>query len=180
MSRMKTLPREEMDEAQAEIYDEIIEKGGRLGGPYGTYIRIPPFMKLNQEMGDYLRSNSLDSRLRQLIAIIVIRHWGAKFPWAMNAADAVKQGVSQDIVDAINRQEVPDFQQEDEKYIHDFVSELLANKNISDTTYSRAADFFGDETLADIIVTAGFFNMVSMTVVSVDVQPPPDATQTLL
>lgn len=180
MSRMKPLAREDMNDEQAAVYDEIIDKGGRLGGPYGAYIRIPRFMKLNQDMGDYLRSNSLDPKLRQLAGILSIRHWGAKFPWAMNAREAVKQGLAQEIVDAINSGETPNFSNEDEEIVYNLVSELLANKVISDATYARGAEFFGDETLTDIIVTAGFYGMVSMTVVSVDVQPPPDAEQKLL
>lgn len=180
MSRMKPLAREDMNDEQAAVYDEIVGNGGRLGGPYGAYIRIPRFMKLNQDMGDYLRSNSLDPKLRQLAGILSIRHWGAKFPWAMNAREAVKQGLSQDIVDSINKGETPSFVNEDEEIVYELVSELLSNRLISDATYARSAAYFGDENLTDIIVTAGFYSMVSMTVVSVDVQPPPDAEQVLL
>lgn len=180
MSRMKPLAREDMNDEQAAVYDEITAKGGRLGGPYGAYIRIPTFMKLNQDMGDFLRSNSLDPKLRQLAGILAIRHWGAKFPWAMNAREAANQGLSQDVIDAINKGEAPPFADDGEEIVYNLVSELFANKAISDASYARAAEYFGDETLTNIIVTAGFYSMVSMTVVSVDVQPPPDAEQKLL
>ncbi len=79
MTRIRSLEREDMNSEQIAIYDEIVASGGRLGGPYTAYIQIPRFMKLNQEMGNYLRSNTLDPRLRQLAAIITIRYWGAKF-----------------------------------------------------------------------------------------------------
>ena len=180
MGRIKPLEREDMSEEQAAIYDEILANGGRLGGPYMAYIRIPRFMKLNQEMGNYLRSNTLAPRLRQLAAIIVIRHWGAKFAWAMNARDAIEKGVSLDIVAAINHRQRPEFQKADEEVVHDLVSELLASKLISDKTYARASDTLGEESLVDLVATVGFFSMVSMTLVSFDIDPPQDAAQRLI
>ena len=180
MSRIKPLERKDMSVEQAAIYDDIVAKGGRLGGPYTAYIRIPRFMKLNQEMGNYLRSNKLAPRLRQLAAIIAIRHWGTKFAWAMNAQDAIEQGVSPDIIEAINHRQRPGFHKADEEVVYDLVSELLTSKVISDETYARASDTLGEESLVDLVATVGFFSMVSMTLVSFGIDPPPDAAQRLI
>lgn len=180
MARLPTLEREKMSPEQVDILDEIKSKGGRLGGPYTAYIRIPKFMKLNQEMGNYLRSNTLDPRLRQLAAIITIRYWGARFAWAMNARDALEHGVSPEVVKSINQRQRPVFERKDEEVIYDVVNELLLNKVISDETYERSTDAFGEETIVDLIVTTGFFSMVSMTLVSFDVDPPSDAEQILI
>jgi len=180
MTRIRQLKREEMNSEQIAIYDEIVAKGGRLGGPYTAYIRIPRFMKLNQEMGNYLRSNTLDPRLRQLAAIIIIRYWGAGFAWAMNAKDAIEQGVSPDIVEAINHGQRPAFNKTDEEAVYDAVNELLSEKAISDETYGRSVNEMGEETLVDLIVTTGFFSMVSMTLVSFNIDPSLDADQQLI
>lgn len=180
MPRMTIPPREEMNDEQGAVYDEIVNAGGRLGGPYGAYIRIPRFMKLNQDMGDYLRSNTLDPRLRQLAAIVAIRHWSAKFPWATNAQAAVDAGLSQDVVDAINRRDRPDFGDEQESLVFDIASELLEQKTVSDATYKKGVDEFGETTMVDIIVTTGFYSMVCMTVVTIQTDPPANAKQALL
>lgn len=180
MARIPSLEREKMNPEQVAILDEIKSKGGRLGGPYTAYIRIPKFMKLNQEMGNYLRSNSLDPRLRQLAAIITIRYWGAKFAWAMNARDALEQGVSPEVVKAINQRQRPVFERKDEEVTYDVVNELLSNKVISDETYERSTGAFGEEIMVDLIVTTGFFSMVSMTLVSFNIDPPSDAEQKLI
>ena len=147
---------------------------------YTAYIRILRFMKLNQEMGNYLRSNTLDPRLRQLAAIITIRYCGAKFAWAMNARDAIDQGVSPDIVEAINHRQRPAFNKADEEVVYYAVNELLSEKIISDETYGRSVDELGEETLVDLIVTTGFFSMLSMTLVSFNIDPPSDAEQQLI
>lgn len=179
MARLPSLEREDMNSEQAALYDEIVSKGGRLGGPYDAYIRIPRFMKLNQEMGNYLRSNTLDPRLRQLAAITAIRYWGAGFAWAMNARDAIEQGVSPDIVEAINHRQAPVFNREDEEVVYNVVNELLFNRVIGDEMYDRCADALGEETMVDLIVTTGFYSMVSMTLVSFDIDPPPGAEHKL-
>ena len=180
MTRIRSLKREEMNSEQVAIYDDIVAKGGRLGGPYNAYIRVPRFMKLNQEMGNYLRSNTLKPRLRQLAAIITIRYWGAKFAWAMNAKDAIEQGILPDIVEAINKRQRPAFGKVDEEVVYEVVNELLSRKDIDGETYNRSIDTLGEETLVDLIVTTGFFSMVSMTLVSFNIDPPSDAEQQLV
>ena len=60
------------------------------------------------------------------------------------------------------------------------MSELLASKVISDETYARASDTLGEESLVDLVVTVGFFSMVSMTLVSFGIDPPPNAAQRLI
>ena len=180
MTRMPQLKREEMNEEQGAVYDEIVNRGGRIGGPYGAYIRIPRFMRLNQEMGDYLRSNGLPPKLRQLAAILAIRFWGGRYAWAANARNAVGEGLDQSIVDAINERRPPRFADDDEKAVYEVVTELLETKGISDETYDAAERRFGQEHLVNIIVTAGFFSMVCMTTNSVQVSPPDDAEQVLI
>jgi 4-carboxymuconolactone decarboxylase len=180
MARLKSLSREEMNADQAATFDAIVAAGGRLGGPYEAYIRIPPFMRLNQQMGNYLRSNSLLPRLRLIAVLLVVRHWGAGFAWAANAREALKEGLSQDVVDAINRKQIPIFHGLGDEVVFDLVSELLASNSVSEGTYSRAVTELGETTLVDLIVTVGFFNMVCITLVSFNIEAPENSDQTLL
>ena len=75
MSRIKPIPPEAMNPEQTAAYKAIESRGGRLSGPYTVYLRIPEFMKLNQDMGDYLRKNSLGDRMRQMIVLRTLKHW---------------------------------------------------------------------------------------------------------
>jgi len=180
MTRLAPLPREAMTEEQAAVLDEIVARGGRLGGPYEAYIRIPKFMRLNQQMGDYLRTNSLAPRLRLLAVLLVVRHWNARFAWATNAREAVGAGIAQDIVDAINRRARPTLENELDRRVYDLVTGLLEQRKIPDDTYRRAEKALGETTLADLVVTVGFYGMVCTTLASFDVDPPAAAEQRLL
>ena len=175
MTRIPALKREEMNEAQLEIFDDIEKRGGRLGGPYTAYIHIPRFMKLNQEMGDYLRDNSLTSDEMQLIVLLTVRHWGAKFAWAVNARGSLDQGFSRELIDDINAKKEPKFDSADNQAIYDVVTKLLSSTQLSDAGYDAAIKQLGQERLTDVVATTGFFGMVSLTLNTFDVTPPPDA-----
>jgi len=172
MSRLAALKQETLSPEQAKVYAEIEAKGGRLGGPYNAYIRIPGFMRLNQEMGDYLRKNSLSGSLRQLIVLTTVKHWGAKYAWTVNARSAEKEGLSRAIVEAIEKGQEPGFKETKERLAWTVARELLNNKVISDATYKEAVDVFGEASLADVVVTTGFYSMVSMTLNAFDIDPP--------
>ncbi len=169
-----------MNQDQAAVFDDIVAKGGRLGGPYEAYIRIPRFMRLNQQMGDYLRSTSLTPRLRLLAALLVIRHWGARFAWATNAKEAIGAGLGQQIVDAINHKVRPVMENATDQLVCDLLTELLDKKKIGDEVYWQAAGALGETVLTDLVVTVGFYGMVCATLVSFDIDPPANAEQCLI
>ncbi|HLQ24485.1 MAG TPA: hypothetical protein VK138_01250, partial [Acidiferrobacterales bacterium] len=93
MSRISALTPERMNPEQRKVYEESVARGLPTGGPYTAYIRIPQFMALNREMSNYLRSNSLPGRLRQMIVLRTIKNWGAKFPWVVQVRNSLKEGL---------------------------------------------------------------------------------------
>ncbi len=115
-----------------------------------------------------------------LAALLVIRHWGARFAWVTNAKEAVGAGLGQKIVDAINHKVRPVLEKATDQLVYDLVTELLDTKGLGDETYRRAAGVLGETVLIDLVVTAGFYGMVCTTLVSFDVDPPANAEQCLL
>jgi 4-carboxymuconolactone decarboxylase len=172
MTRLKDLKTDEMTPEQAKVYRDIEESGGRLGGPYTAYIRIPRFMRLNQDMGDYLRSNSLPARLRSLIVLRTVKHWGAKYAFAVNKRSALKDGLESDIVAALEQGREPPLSDPRDVAALAVAKELLETRTLSEATYRRAVAAFGEDSLVDVVVTTGFYSMVSMTLNAFDVDPP--------
>ena len=60
---------------------------------------------------------------------------------------------------------------EDETCVHDFTSELLHNRGVSDMTYRRACERFGERGVVDLTGLIGYFAMVNM-VLNVAHTPP--------
>jgi 4-carboxymuconolactone decarboxylase len=46
---------------------------------------------------------------------------------------------------------------DDEAAVYDFVTELYANKGVSDTTYARALEQFGETGVVDLIGVVGYY-----------------------
>jgi 4-carboxymuconolactone decarboxylase len=180
MTRIRILKREELDEAQGRVYDEVKAAGGPLGGPYWAYIRNPRLMRASQEMGNCLRESTLTGRERQIAVLTAIRHWSAKYPWAAQARASVAAGVDKDTIEAINARKVPKLADPREAMAYQLAAELLANRGLSEATYGAAEKLFGLEALIALVATVGQFSMVSCTANAFDLTPPDDAVSTLI
>ena len=137
-------------------------------------------MRLNQQMGDYLRSTSLTPRQRLFAALLVIRYWGARFAWATNAKEALGVGLGQQTIDAINHKMRPALENAADQLVYDLVTDLLDKKQISDEAYRRLVAVLGETVLTDLIATVGFYGMVCTTLVCFDIDPPANAEQCLI
>jgi len=51
---------------------------------------------------------------------------------------------------------------EDEEIVHDFLTELLANKSVCDPTYERAVRKFGEHGVIDLIGISGYYGLLAM------------------
>jgi 4-carboxymuconolactone decarboxylase len=172
MSRIKELSPADMTQEQRELYDSTRASGGLVGGPNIAYLRIPKFMRINQATVAYLRSNSLAPRLRQLAVLRTVKYWGAKFAWALHASGSVKVGIEQDIIDDIGRGQEPASASPKDRAVLRVCAELLEDRKLSDEAYKTAIDMFGETGLADIVATAGFYSLTSLTLNAFDIDPP--------
>ncbi len=173
-ARLPPIELENYSPEQKAAYDEFYAtRGKHLGGapqpgsfagPWGIFIRSPELMTLTQRMGEYLRYRcAISGRLSELAILLVARHWSADFEWYAHAKIGLKEGLSQATVDAIREARRPDDLKADEQVIHDYVSELLVTRRVSDTTYARAEKMFGDKGLIDICGVIGYYSMLAMT-----------------
>ncbi len=172
MARLKAIKTEDMSPAQVKAFQEIESRGGRLGGPYSALIRIPEVMLLHQEMGDKLRKSSLGERLRKIIVLTTVKHWGAKYAWAVNARSAEKDGFEPAIIEAIREGRDPGLTEPAGAMVYKVARELLESRNLSEASYREAVALLGETRLADAVATTGFYSMVSMTLIAFDVDPP--------
>jgi len=173
--RMPPLAEDKMNQAQRKAAAELTA-GPRKGvkGPFIPLIRSPELMDRLQKVGEYLRFQSaLEPRISEFIMLIVSREWTQQFEWAVHVPLGSKAGLEQDVIEALAEGRRPGAMCADEETVYDFCAELLRTKGISDTTYRRAADAFGENGVVDIVGVVGYFTTVSM-VLNVAHTPPDD------
>lgn len=175
MTRIRILNRTDMNAEQGRVYDEVKAAGGPVGGPYYAYIRNPKLMRISQDLGNCLRDSSLSGRERQIAILTVIRHWGAKYPWAVQVRGSLTAGVDQDTIDAINARRAPRLDKPRERLAYEVATELMTKHGMSDATYDAAAKAFSEEELVALVAVIGQFSMVSCTANAFDITPPDEA-----
>jgi len=162
--RMPPLKPEQMTDAQRKAA-AAIEAGprGKVQGPYNSILRSPGFMEHTQKLGAYVRFDCpLDMRIREMAALMGARHWTQQFEWFVHVPHALKAGLGAPIIDAIREGRRPQRMARDEEVVYDVMSELLENHGVSDATYQRALDEFGEAGIVDLVGTSGYYIMIGM------------------
>ena len=143
-------------------------------------LRSPEVMLRAAAMGDHMRYKTvLPPALNEFVILLVARHWSQQFEWHVHQPSALKAGLSEQIVAAVAKGHRPDAMSNDETIVYEFATELLRLQNVSDLTYERARDRFGESGVIDMIGVAGYYSFLSMmmnaarTAVPTDSEVPP-------
>ena len=82
---------------------------------------------------------------------------------------AREQGISEDVIQAVFEQRLPDGAPEDEVLTIRVCRALHETQDLPLELYERAVDLWGEQGLMDIIQTIGFYTFVSMTLNAFDI-----------
>lgn len=165
IDRMPAIPEAEMSPAQKAAMDEIAAgPRGRIGGPFIPLMRSPELMNRLQKVGEYLRfHNAIGLRNSEFAVLVVARHWGQPIEWAIHRPIAEREGVLPATCDAIAEGRRPDGMTADEAIIYDVLEELRNNRSLSDVTFDRARQRFGEQGVIDLVAHYGYYSLLAMT-----------------
>ena len=162
---MPPIPPERYDEAQkkaAAEFEAIFKRP-----PYGPFARLlysPDLVTPVRVMGNYLRRGlAIGPALGELAILVTTREWSQDYAWKQHATFVREDNlIKPEIVDAIADGRRPNNMSPDEEIIYDFWTELHHNKRVSDATYARAKNRFGEKGVVDLTAVNGYYAMVSM------------------
>jgi 4-carboxymuconolactone decarboxylase len=162
--RMPPVPRDQWTDSQARAAAEFTKmRGQEPFGPFALMLRSPEVMLRAAAMGDYMRyRTSLPRALNEMIILLTARHWSQQFEWYIHQPMALQAGLSEAVVDAISKGSRPEPMSADESIVHDFTTELLRLQNVTDDSYARARERFGEPGVIDMIGVAGYYSLLSM------------------
>src|ERR1051325_7063469 len=162
--RMPPIPRDQWTASQREAGDQFLKMRGQdVFGPFAVMLRSPEVMLRAAAMGDYMRyRTSLPPALNELIIVWRARHWSQQFEWYVHQPMALKAGLPPAIVAAVATDRRPDAMSSDESIVYEFSNARLRLQNVSDTTYARAVERFGERGVIDMIGVAGYYSLLSM------------------
>jgi 4-carboxymuconolactone decarboxylase len=178
--RMPPLPKEQLTDEQTQALAEFVAARGQPTGPWNVLLRSPELMKRTRGLSDYLRFESpLPGYLREFVILMTARQWGQNYEWNAHLPLAIDEGFSAEMAQAIAEGRRPDGMLEDEEILYDLVLELQRNHGVSDATYGRAAERFGEQGVVETVSLVGYYTMISMILNTARTPLPPDAKPAL-
>ena len=163
-ARFKPLSQQDMTLDQQRVAQAVATgpRGG-LRGPFHALLRSPELADRVRHLGDYVRFEStVPAALRELAILLVARFWSAHYEWNAHRKHAAAAGLDPGIADAIEVGRCPATLSTDEALVYDFISELLIDRDISDTTFHAALARFGEQTIVELIGVAGYYGFISL------------------
>ncbi len=148
--------------------------------PYRAYIRNPDLAPRLSALSEYLRWNtSLAPRLSEFAILITARQWTAQYEWFAHYPLALKAGLDPKILGDLSAGRRPEAMHDDEAALYDLVTALYRDKQVTDAVYKAAVDKFGERGVMDVIGIIGYYDLVSMTLITMQASAPNDSVPPL-
>jgi alkylhydroperoxidase family enzyme len=147
---------------------------------FRTFAHNVPMTVALQNWGEYLldrKSNSLPSRIRELVISRVCGLCGCEYEWGVHArryGDRVGLTHDQVTSTAIGTPEDPCWSDADRAVLH-LVDELHATAHVSDETFASVKSVLNTEQLIEITMLAGWYHAISYVANTFQVTNEPDA-----
>ena len=162
--RFPQLSMDQLDEQQQPLAQQIM-KISRVGiaGPYNIMLRSPVFGQRMFDLLHYLRwQTSVPLRLNEFAILIIGRQWRSQVEWFAHAPLAIKAGLSPQIVAELKLSKRPSNMPPEEAAVYDFITELTTKHEVSDATFNRARELFGEQQVVDLTAVAGTYVTIAM------------------
>jgi len=171
LARIPLISAEMLSPTQSEITNRMASgpRGG-VRGPYKVFLHSPDLANRLDPLGVYLRyQGAVPVRLREFAICVVAAHWRANYAWHAHANIARRQGVSDQVLEALQQQECPVFENEDEDVVYKYCHELLNTGTVKDSTFNAVNRILGVRGGVDLTALVGYYSLVSFTLNAFDV-----------
>jgi 4-carboxymuconolactone decarboxylase len=183
ITRFAPLQADELSPAQKAWADAIAvpPRNAKFGSPpYRAYIRNPELAPRLSALSDYLRWNtSLPPRLSEFAILITARQWTAQYEWFAHYPLALKAGLDAKVLGDISAGRRPENMRDDEAALYDLAMALYRDKKVADPVYQAALKKFGERGIMDIIGIMGYYDLVSMSLITMQAGAPNDSVPPL-
>jgi 4-carboxymuconolactone decarboxylase len=167
--------REDLDEAGQQAFDRANRPGTLAGlqGPAGLQLHSPGIAPHLSALNTYLRFEAgLPGRVREVAILATAREMDSQFEWVAHEAQALKDGVPQETIDAIkHRGGTQGLPLEDEQVIR-LARELLRDHKVRPGTFAELQSVYGTRKLMDLVVLMGTYANTALMLSVVDMQIP--------
>ena len=171
-ARVPYLNREDLAEADREIFDNLIrERGPRVGNIFRTLANTPNLLRRFLALGGELRNGTaLDPKLRELALMTVGRLTNAEYEFTHHWNLARGVGVPREQLEALADWEKSPVFNDQERAVIRYAVEATSNVKVSDSTWNALKSFLDTRRIMDLVQNVAFYNMVVRVLVPLGVE----------
>jgi 4-carboxymuconolactone decarboxylase len=178
--RMPPLSNDGLTEPQTRALEDFVAARGAPTGPWVVLLRSPELMTRTRGLSDYLRFESvLPGWLREFVILMTARQWGQSYEWNAHYPLAIEEGFSPLMARALAEGRRPEGMVVEEEIVYDLFTELTRNHSVSDATYARAVERFGEQGVVETVSLIGYYTMIAMLLNTARTPLPPGAAPAL-
>jgi len=173
--RLPLRKREDLDEAGKRAFDRASTPGKTivgLRGPSGIHLYSPPTVEAHNVMNQYLRFQCFDAKTREVAILTVAREMDSRFEWAAHEPEALKEGVSPQIVDVIKHRKSTQGLDEPYAAIIEFGRQIFRNHKVTPEGYARVKALFAPNKLVELVLLMGTYASTAALLCAFDMQVP--------
>ena len=176
--RLPLPKRDDLDDPTREIYDYFADPAGGtyvgLRGPGGIRLYSPRLLERVQALNRYLRRDAgIDTRVRELAILVTARELDSQFEWTAHEPEALKAGVSRDIIDRVKYRRPVGGVDETDAVIIELGRQVFGARKVTSETFARALRLFGPRKLVDVVSLMGNYAATAALLTAFDVQLHP-------
>jgi 4-carboxymuconolactone decarboxylase len=173
--RLPLLKREDLDEVGKRAYDRASTPGKTivgLRGPSGIHLYSPKTIDAHNVMNQYLRFQVFDAKTREIAILTVAREMDSQFEWAAHEPEALKEGVSQQIIDIIKYRKSTQGIDETYAAIIEFGRQIFHDHKVTSAAFARVKALLPPNQLVELVLLMGNYAATAALLCAFDMQVP--------
>ena len=158
----------------AAVYAEVGGSRGAVLNVFRALGHAPEGLRRLAALGEYARFHTqLDERLRELVILATARVNDCQYEWTQHVPLALRAGVAQAEIDALNAGNLPAGASALEAAALRYVQELGRDRRVSDQTFAALRAHLDERQITDLTLVTAYYTALGMTLnaFEVDLQP---------
>jgi 4-carboxymuconolactone decarboxylase len=173
--RLPLPKREDLDEAGKRAYDRAATPGASivgLRGPAGIQLYSTKTVEARNAAASYLRFKVFDPKTREIAILTVAREMDSQFEWAAHEPEALKEGVTPQIIDVIKHRKSTQGLDETYAAIIEFGRQIFGDHRVTPAAFARIKARFEPTKLVELVMLMGNYAATAALLTAFDMQLP--------
>ena len=173
MARVRYLDRSDLHQDNKHVFDRIKKSRGSVGNVFRAMLNNPGATEPVASVGEYVRyESSLDPAVREILTLTTAKEHDNSYEWAHHESIARDSGVRDEVIDSIRNGRAPMGLQAKEGVFVQAAREIVRDGTLGDRTYQAVEHLLGQQGIVDLVVTVGYYTMLShvMTTLGVELE----------